>query len=466
MNHIYGRNKEIEELNSVFSNPQAKLVALYGRRRVGKTYLVENAFPGDVALLKFEGLEGLPAKEQIRTCYRDLSTFFSSENGAGLALEWEDFFDELHNQLTNFNGKIVVFFDEFQWLAAMRTSLVSKFKKAWDNKFSKLSHCNFIICGSISSFIVKKVVKSKALYGRIDREFNLKPLKVTEVHEFFEANTPKSEILETYFVLGGVPKYYTIFDFKLSLQQNCERFFFRQGGFLFSEKSKLFISHFGSDPVYEKIVNTISKSPQSSTEIARSIKMESGGTLSSKIEDLELSGFICKQPRITSTKRDVKYLISDYYLRFYFAFVQPNLQKINRGQYHFYKDTQLNLKIWYGRSFEHLLLSNFKAVSDRLSFSSVEYVAGAWHPKEGKGQIDLAFLRDDRTLTICELKYRPTLSTQTIVNQFREKEDAVSNAFPRHRIHRVFISGHPLTERKTGELKQYFHDVVTAEEIF
>ncbi len=249
-----GRKNELKELERLSKSPSAKLAVIYGRRRIGKSSLIEHFAIGKTCL-QFEGLEGEETPEQIKSFTNDLIKQINDPILKSVNFRsWEEVFTYLTIHLKkNKKRKIILFFDEFQWLAANQSSLVSLFKKFWDQEWKKLN-VFIILCGSISSYIVKKVIKSKALYGRIDWEHMLGPLSLEEAFLLLKEKRSKEEVLKYFMILGGIPRYLESIDTNKSFEQNMNLLFFRKDAPFFNEYEKIFYSQFKEHKTYEKIV--------------------------------------------------------------------------------------------------------------------------------------------------------------------------------------------------------------------
>ena len=227
----------------------------------------------------------------------------------------------------------MVFLDEFQWLAAERNDLISELKFVWDNYFAKNNNVHLILCGSISSFIVKRVARSKAFYGRIDLQIHLKPLNLKEVQGGFFNNSTQREVVEHWMILGGVPWYLNLCDPSRTPEQNAKVLLFSNLGKLFRETEQLFVSHFGKNPAYQKVVEYLGVHRFSHRKpLVKAGGMKSGGGASDILEDLELAGFIESYSSIhlADSKRLVRYRLADPFLRFYYHFVAPLRKRIER----------------------------------------------------------------------------------------------------------------------------------------
>jgi len=468
-----GREEELTSLREHNWRNQAQLVAVYGRRRVGKTALVEQAYRDDV-VWKLEGIENGNTKTQIAFFLKQLSHYVSYEHDL-TAASWDEALTVLEKAITDFerqhgNKKLVLFFDEFQWFCEMKGNLVSVFKYHFDNYLSKHASCVFVLCGSVSSFIVKKIIESRALYGRIDLEINLKPLNITETHEFLSASMCEDQVLDVQMIFGGIPQYLLELNPRMSLIQNLNEYAFRSSGFFFKEFDRLFISHFASNTLYEKILNILSGGNKTPPELARRCGVSTGGGFTERVRDLELAGFIDRQVPLNKTQRSkiVRYRISDEFLQFYFRFISPYYQEIVTGNIKSIKPlTTQNYQQWRGYAFERLCQKHASHIADFLRFSGIDYKAGPWFQRTGDqsgAQVDLMFIRSDTLLTVCETKYTSGLNTSSIIKDFDNKVQTLGNVFSDRPIEKVLIIGKSI--KIPQKLNAYFDHIICARELF
>lgn len=458
-----GRQQEMELLREANWRGQAPLIVIYGRRRVGKTALIEKTFENEI-LWKFEGLENATVKSQMVAFLEQLSIYSGRDkSGFGNVKNWRDAFVLLDQCLKGKN--IIVFFDEFQWLAGMKSGFVSLFKYFWDNHFQKHKKCRFIICGSVSSFIVRKVLQSKALYGRVSVEINLLPLSFKEASLFFPDKSHE-ERLEIYMTFGGVPKYLKELNPQYSYLQNLNEYAFRQDGFFLREFHRLFISHFSHTPHYEKILAALSGAKKDITQLARICGTQKGGSFSQVLDDLGMAGFIEKQTPLDKSQKSkiIRYGLKDPYLDFYFTFIAKNVPSIQTGQFRFHQVAAKKMEQWHGYAFERFCCQHSRDIASYLKFSGIQYQAGPWFRNGSKGaQVDLMFIRKDRMITLCEIKYADQLSSR-LMEEFENKIRVIKEQFPLYGIQKVLVVGKSPTISKT--VRQYFHDILPAGQVF
>ena len=320
-----GRKSELEELNSLYQNPRANLVVIYGRRRVGKSTLIEKFMKGKLHL-SFEGLEKVRTKGQIKhfteRLIKQLNEF------AELSLmnfeTWSSLFDYLTTYFETCDNKCILFLDEFQWLAVNQYKLVSLIKFYWDNHWSK-QNVMLILCGSVSSYMTKKVIRSKALYGRINWELCLEPLPPDEIYELLDGKRSQDEILLYSLVFGGIPKYLQEIDPNKSFDQNINKLFFIKNALFSNEYSRIFYSQFKEHKTYEAIVSALKDKPLSLDEITKETNISSGGALTYYLYNLEQAAFITSYVPYNKNLNSklVKYKLTDEYIRFYFKICCP-----------------------------------------------------------------------------------------------------------------------------------------------
>lgn len=454
-----GREAQIALLQHQEQRQKSVITAVFGRRRIGKTTLVEHALR-DSSLMKFEGLENGSSEDQkqhfIGTLYRYSGA--ASHRNLSAKSSWTD----LLIVLSEFLGreKKVLFLDEFQWMAAEQQQLVREFKYVYDNFFLKTNNLHVIICGSVSSFIVKKVIRSKALYGRIENIIDLQPLSLPLVYrEYFQSSESNLNILDAYLGFGGIPKYLESIEPDQSLQQNISRLCFHQNALFLQEPNRLFVSHFGKNPIYRNIVEALAAhSFLSADAILSAVKARSGGTFSSYLEDLTLSGFIeeyqpLNSPRSSKIRR---YRLRDNFLKLYYAFVDPHLEVIQQEQQpipfgrlvsdaHYYS--------WRGLSFEKLVREHHKRVAEALGFSDVRYTVGSWFQrgdKEDGFQVDLLFHRADKVMTLVEVKYSDSIE-KNLMKQISKKIERIRAHFSVQYIQKILISVRPIDQKIVQE---------------
>lgn len=466
MRNFIGRSQYIKTLEEIWSQNNSQIVCLYGRRRVGKSKLIE-IFCQKKETLSFEALENENTTEQIQHFLKQLATQNQEPHLAHLNYtDWTPVFDLLTNKIFE-QKKVVLVFDELPWMAAGRNKLISLIKYYWDQHWKKHPHLLFILCGSIASFMVKQVVRSKALYGRVSHSLLVEPLNPSEVVEFIGKKRSVTEALNYLLCFGGIPKYLEEFNFNQSFQINIDKTCFRRSGFFADEGDKIFYSQFREAKTYKQITNFVTHSSKSITEIATALKIKSGGGLKTYLENLTFANIIENVPTIknfTVGKTD-RYVLTDEFLRFYSMFIQPHHQEIqkNLSTSKFEKFTSNRLAIFLGLAFEKFCLKNRYEIAKLLEFDDKVIGCGGLLKSDLQGyQYDLVYLRKDDVISLCEIKYHAKPLQTSVIS---EMETKIKNTiFPKNKtIEKILICN----QKPTTPLIEsgYFHQILTAEQI-
>lgn len=422
-----GRSAEIKILKDEYKKDQSSLVVIYGRRRVGKSALIHH-FSKDLIFLHFDGLEHESTINQIEHFKNQLKAQVNDPLLEDIVWKaWSKPLDYLTRYIQDQNKKVVVFFDEYQWLSCQQSKLTSLIKSYWDNQWSKSNKFYLVFCGSVSSFMVKKVVHSKSLYGRINLEMQINPLPLNDIFLMLRHKRSESECLKYYLVFGGIPKYFESIVLNKSLPQNIQDLCFTKTAEYFNEYEKIFYSQFKEPKTYERIISFLNLGPKSYSEIIRELKIKDGGGAKSYLTNLEIAGFIQIKSSLFQKNKVKKYFISDEFLRFYHKYILPNKAIINQG---FSKDL-FKSKIqpvwasWLGYSFELFCRKNALLLAQIMGFASeVQNVGSFSLPGEknlNKGcQFDLIYHRGD-VLTVCEVKYSESPIGLDVVDEMKSK---------------------------------------------
>lgn len=467
MNFI-GRKDELK-LVKMWDKSHSRLTVLYGRRRVGKTRLVEEASKNK-RVYKFEGMEGRVQKQQRKSFLLQLAAQFNApELGEMNPQSWNG----LLLLLSKYVGKkpCIIFFDEFQWMAGNRNELISCLKYAWDNFYTKNNRVHLILCGSITSFMVKNVVRSKALYGRVDNEIHLRPLSLDAITKVLKPKRSLKELVEMYMAFGGIPQYLKMMDFSKSVLLNFQDLCFSANGYFVNELDRIMISHFGKNRAYKKIIMYLAKNKWGNREqIKKECRLESGGRFTEYMENLELAEFVEKYVSVDRPEsiRNARYRISDPYLLFYFSFIHPFQKKINQTEEtlpisYFLPDKRY--LPWKGIAFEKVCLRHHRLIADKLGFKAVQYEAGSWYgkgQKNEKAQIDMLFIRADHVITLCEIKYTETKPDMNIIKDMKKKIEIFPNP-KKQTIEKVLLTAAPPTKALVKE--GFFNRILTIEDI-
>lgn len=425
MSKIFGRDEEVKLLNDFLKSNEAKFLALYGRRRVGKTYLIRNFFSvkNNVIFFDVSGLKNASMQHQIENFTTRIGEVFFQGVTPRQEKNWEDTFRLLTKIMEQIpkNKKIVLFFDELPWMATANSKLLQNIDYYWNQYWSKDSRIRLVICGSSTSWIIDKIIDNKAgLHNRVTHKILLEPFKLSEARKFLisqNINITKSQMLPLYMVTGGVPFYLSYYKKGLSVAQNIEQIAFQKNSLLLGEFDNLFSSLFENPELYISIIRLISKnwSGISQESIFREIEgLSKGGEGQKKLKALEDSGFIKKFIPFQNKKRGIYYKLIDEYSLFYLKWIEPIKNTLFTGNiqkgYWVKEMKSQNYSIWSGYAFEIICYKHVLQISKALGIEA-DSIPYTWRyvPKKGKddqgAQIDLLFDRTDDAITICEIKY-------------------------------------------------------------
>ncbi|MGE5341389.1 MAG: AAA family ATPase [Candidatus Omnitrophota bacterium] len=465
-----GRKKELKLLEDAYHSTKSELVVIYGRRRIGKSSLVNHFGQGKSYFFPFEAIEGETTQNQIRHFTSTLRKHTGDQLLDNVKFkDWEQVFSYITNRvITVKNGteKTIIFFDELQWMAAGRTKLVSLLKYYWDNQW-KDKQVMLILCGSVASFMTRKVLKSNALYGRINLEILLKSLPADEAALLFHGKRSKEEILKYLMVFGGVPKYLEEINLDRSFNQNVNRLCFSPHGTLVNEVERLFYSQFRETQIYKKIVELLKTGIFSLEEISRKVGLSSGGGLKFYLNNLEqaeiIRSFIPFGRGFKSKFR--KYVLFDEFMSFYFKYIEPHRVTIAEGDSDRLFETLVgdSFDIWMGVAFERFCLRHSGLLAQRMGFRDIVLSAAPHFGKDDqKFQVDLLYQRADRVITVCEIKYRDKPITREIIPEM-ERKCRLLDIPPGYTMEKALISLYGPDEglKKTA----YFHHSITLADI-
>ncbi len=428
---FFGREHELEQLRFFLKRPTAGIAVCSGRRRIGKSTLIEHAAK-DYPFYEFYGLsprEGITNQQQLDHFSRLLSKFFSVP--LVKFTDWQEALDMLA-ALTR-QGQYVIFLDEISWMGGKDKDFPGKLKGVWDTQFKKNSKLKLILCGSVSSWIQENILQSKGFMGRISLTIDLEELPLNQANQFW-SKTPFISAYEKFKILcitGGVPRYLEEINPKLDAENNIKLLGFTAGGLLVDEFDKIFSDLFGKNAAeYQDIVRTLVHQPKSTEEIAQLLNIKLSGHLSNKLTVLKECGFLIRDYAWHGKKRLEKlskYRLRDNYLRFYLKYIEPKKELIEKKLYH---DVDLeNLTDWtsiMGMQFENLVLNNLSQIVKMLEISPESlYSASPYFQNPTKAnpgcQIDL-LIQTKYTIYLCEVKFCKSIGTEIITEVIQKIE--------------------------------------------
>lgn len=407
MKKIIGREQEINKLNEIKDKKDASLIAIYGRRRIGKTFLIRNYFKDEI-IFEITGLYKGTPKDQLENFRNELDKNFNFLETKKINT-WLAAFQVLENVIKSneLKKKRVVFIDEFPWIASKGSKFLMAFENFWNQFASQQKNLIIVICGSAASYMVKNIIKNKGgLHNRLTESIRLLPFTLKETASYLKANQVKYslyDIAQLYLIIGGVPHYLNKIKPTESVAQNIDRLCFQQNGELAIEFNMLFASLFDNSEKHLLIVKTLATSLRGLTrnELLEKTGLPSGGDTSSKLEELIQSGFMEEYTFYKNKSHLKRYRLTDEYSQFYLKYISKNKQN-GPGTWINIQKSQ-SFKSWSGFSFENLCLKHLQSIKKALGVASIYTQSSSWNNKNA--QIDLLIERDDNIINLCEIKF-------------------------------------------------------------
>lgn len=413
LRNIIGREKELEQLNRAINSNKAELIAVYGRRRIGKTYLVKEFFNGKFDYYATGIFEGSKQDELDAFC-DNLYQKSSGGNTLPTIKTWMEAFRALRDHLKRMRKKrIIVFLDELPWFDVPAGQFLKAFEWFWNSWGSTQSNLKIIVCGSATTWMTDKFISGKGgLYNRTTERIYLAPFNLHESEALLRTNGvdwERSLILEAYMVFGGVPLYLSMLKDNLSLDANVDEMFFRAGAPLHDEYKFLFRSLFKDSEFYMRIIDAISKKNMGVTrqEIIDMAKVSENGALSRALKNLISCDFIRKYSAFGKKERNAVYQLTDLSILFYKRFVE----KYNGKDEHHWTNLidSPTRRTWTGIAFEQVCLLHIPQIKQALGIAGVQTEVSSWRYEGDEytpgAQIDMLITRRDKVINLCEMKY-------------------------------------------------------------
>ena len=475
---IIGREYEQAIIQNYLESDKAELIAVYGRRRVGKTYLVKSIFDNEFDFL-YTGLYEVQRSVQLNQFKKTLERY-SGRRIQGLK-DWFEAFDALRDYLDTLSKeRIVVFLDEIPWMDTPKSNFLAAFGQFWNDWASTKQNLKLFVCGSATTWMLSKFIGDKGgIYGRVCRPVWLAPFTLFETERFFKEikgiEMTRHQILQAYMVFGGIPYYLDMLVKDIPLNVNIDDLFFKQGAPLRAEFDFLFRSLFKNSRLYKSVVEVLSSKLKGMTrlELMEAMHLPDGGDLSEVLDNLVKCDFIRKYTAIGKTERDALYQLTDLFSLFHMRFVEDN-----SGQ-----DEHLWSKLagkgpmtaWSGYAFEQVCLHHTTQIKQALSIGGIISNIHSWNcrpftDKNGTswngGQIDLLIDRADEVISICEIKY---VSDKYVIDADYEKRLSSRATLFRQvtktkkALHHTFITTYGVSKNMHSGIVQ---SEVTMEDLF
>ena len=406
--NIIGREKEKALLDNIFQSGKAEFVAVCGRRRVGKTFLVKEYYEGDI-IFQTAGLAKEGIRRQIKSFYEDLLEYGLPQQ-AERPKDWIDIFSLLRTLIKQSDKeRKVILLDELPWMDTARSGFISALEHFWNAWASGRHDIVLVVCGSSTSWMMDKLINNHGgLHNRLTHRIFLAPFTLHESELFLQNKglmLSRYDIAVCYMIMGGIPYYLDMLDTRMSLSQNIDQLMFRPNGALTHEFQNLYAALFQNSDAYITIVEALSRKRigLSRSEIIQATGMESGSRLTTILHNLEWCGFIRQYKHYKAVRKEsTLYQLTDFFTLFHFRFLTD--KKVTSWQTLQGKPT---FHTWAGLTFELLALSHIQQMKQRLGISGIETTEYAWRCTDAEqgAQIDLVVERADNTMNLCEIKF-------------------------------------------------------------
>lgn len=433
MTRIFARSKELKRLEKTYASGKPEFLAIYGRRRVGKTFLIREFFKNKGIYFALTGIKNAPPSKQLKNFSEEFHRVFeTSENN--VPKTWFEAFAQLRKAIETIKEtrRIILFFDELPWLATPRSGFLQDLDHFWNRYMSEDSRVILIVCGSAASWMIRKVIRNKGgLHGRLTDQIRLLPFDLKETEEFLQSQgviLNRKAIIDIYMSIGGIPKYLNYVQKGQSALQIVGHLCF--DGPLVDEFNELYASLFEHHHRHVNIVKHLALHPHGLTksEIAKATGLTAGGGMNIILDELEQSGFILATRNFGKQKKDIRFRLIDEYSLFHLKWSEKakenNLRVQNENFWMNICNGPLG-QIWAGYAFEMLCLKHLPNIKASLGIAGVQTSASGWIYQSQKNspdrgvQIDLLIDRADNCINLCEIKYR---NEEFIINKTYDKE--------------------------------------------
>ena len=475
---MIGREQEVDELRRLYERNRAELVAVYGRRRVGKTFLIDEVFSGKFTF-RHAGLS--PVDIEVNGLLRaQLDHFYNSLILFGMDEckkpdSWLDAFLllEKHLQKIDDGTRQLVFLDELPWLDTARSGFITAFEGFWNNWGCHRKNLMVVVCGSANSWILDKLINNHGgLYNRVTYEIKLSPFTLKECEELYNNNGVKFsryDIAQSYMIFGGIPYYMGYMDGRLSLAQNVDKLFFAKGSKLQNEYDRLFDSVFVNPEAVKSIVEFLATKNAGYTrkEIIEKQGASNGGRLSRNLNALIASDFVIKYVPFGLSKKEEHYKLIDPFCLFYLRFVKDWNQE--NDKYWQQNVVSQLVSIWREFAFENVCFNHIEQIKKALGITGVITSASAWSKRDNDNegtQIDLLISRKDNVINMCEIKYYGgefTVNKDYYRKLLRRQEMLMEEVSPKISIRSTLITTYGLEH---NEYSGIFTNVVLLDDLF
>ncbi len=457
---MIGREKERSLMQHCLQSPAAELIAVLGRRRVGKTFLIRQVYTQHMAF-ELTGIQNGTQREQLENFREQLYTFFGEQAPVKRPTSWLDAFTALRQcmEKKRYKNKKVIFFDELPWIGeSSKTKFIEAFAHFWNNWAVK-NNVVVVICGSAASWIVKHIINAKGgLYNRVTQKIHLKPFTLYETNKFLQSkkvDINEHDALQLYMALGGIPHYLNQIVHGQSIPENLTHICFENTGLLHNEFDNLYQALLTNYEQYIEVIRTLAKSRKglSRQEIIQHSDLTDGGTLTQILKDLVQCDFIVEQNPFSNKKRYTVYRLIDEFSLFYLRFIDE--KKTNIKNYWMKTVASQEYKSWSGYAFENVCFRHQDQIIDAMQLRAIDTNFSSFYQHATEDipgtQIDMVLDRADNVINLFEIKFYsdPIIITSEIAKALRTKSAIFKAATKtKKQVHISMISVYGIIDNK------------------
>ncbi len=465
---MIGRKAEEKKIKRLLKSTKSEFLAVTGRRRVGKTFLVDTLLREQYCF-DMTGIQNGDTAAQLVNFAIKLAEYDGTFE-AKIPPNWQMAFIRLKAYLKTLaaHKKQIIFIDELPWVATVRSGFVQMLAHLWNDYISKEKHFLLVICGSATSWITRKIINDPGgLHNRVTEIIHLKPFTLSETSAFFKSNGLRfstQELAKIYMTLGGIPFYLEKLQKGESFVTAIERICFAPNGILYHEYNNLYQALFNNAQLQKKIVSVLAKHPfgLSQKDIFKALSEESQASCQRALKELVVSDFIAEVSPFGRKKRGTTYRLMDEFSIFYHRFIKPN-RKYTPGMWQQLANSQ-TYKIWTGFAFESLCHKHIVAIKNALGiravYSEISSLRLLGNQEHSGFQIDLIIDRKDDTINLCEIKFHSssfTITKSYYQELLRKRQQFIEITGTKKQVFITFITNHSVTENS------YKQDIVDAE---
>lgn len=412
MEKVAGRQAEQAQMRQLLETGRSEFLAIYGRRRVGKTFLIRNVYQKEL-VFQMTGIAHAGMSQQLVNFTAELHNAKKNAEAVTVPDSWFLAFEQLKAFLENHRTpKKVVLFDELPWIDSPKSQFLSGLEHFWNSWASARTDIILVVCGSAASWMLNKLIHNKGgLHNRVTRRIRLEPFTLKETEHFFQIKNialDRYQIIQLYMAMGGIPFYLNEVSPGLSAFQIIDKTCFTKGGLLTFEYENLYHSLFSKAERHIAIIEALAAKVQGLTreEIIRTSPLVNGGTLTQLLEELEESGFISKSLPFKKKVKTSIYRLIDQYSLFYLKFIK-NKKTSGSGTWMSRIDSPA-WRAWSGYAYENVVFAHIDNVKRALGISGIYTETSSWLSAKKEAQIDLLIDRRDHVVSICEIKFSQT----------------------------------------------------------